>query len=500
YAAPEQVSGAADAVDIRTDVYALGIILYELLTAERPRQLNGAMVDFIRAITESEPVRPSQHRSELRGDIEVIILTAMARDPDRRYQSAREFRDDIENHLSGRPIKARADSAVYVLRKSAWRYRVPLTIAAVMLLLLLATLGFFIRSQFAETQRRLREAESGDQLDFIKEIFAATDWRLSGERVASVPEFLDVTARRLEDRLHDHPEILASIQVDVGRAYLRENLPEQLEKAFDNVSRSLEIRRQVLTEPHDDIAEALFILGRVRWNQGRYEDAEGYYRRALAMRLQLHPEDSDDVADSRHHLAATLSKLGRDEEWISLYDQAIHTKETLHGAGSVPVAIVRNSRAVSFRDAGRSEEALAEFQRVLDILEATLETPEADIRVALVLNNMATAVLDARADAGLDPAITWVTRSVTVQRAWYGERSVKLCPSLLQSARLRLRRAEQEARAAARPDIMHAANDAATAVTMLRAEYPAGHAELAEALTISAEALLAAEDVTNAAG
>ncbi len=141
YMSPEQVSGDVDAVDIRTDVYALGVILYELLAGKRPFDFHARPLDeALRVIRDTEPPLPSTRapRSEapsVCGDLDAIALKALAKDPSRRYQSVSRFADDVRAHLRGEPITARAGSAWYIVRRRARRFRVHIAVG------LLATLG-----------------------------------------------------------------------------------------------------------------------------------------------------------------------------------------------------------------------------------------------------------------------------------------------------------------------------------------------------------------------
>jgi len=141
YAAPEQFVVAFGPVSIRTDVYSLGLLLYIALTQTHPYPCDGPMAEVSRHVVSTEPVPPSRLVPRLPGDVETIVLKALAKDPARRYASAAELATDIEDFLAGRPISARRDSTVYVLRRLAMKHRVP-TLA--LLLVLLAILGAVI--------------------------------------------------------------------------------------------------------------------------------------------------------------------------------------------------------------------------------------------------------------------------------------------------------------------------------------------------------------------
>ncbi|MEK6702736.1 MAG: protein kinase [Planctomycetota bacterium] len=142
YMSPEQVDGNAAEVDVRTDVYALGVVLYQLLTGRFPHDVSSRSVpEAARIIRDEEPTKLGSINRSLRGDIDVITSTALAKDKNRRYQSAREMGDDIARYLAGEPIQARRDSAFYILRRQIRRYK---TAAAVAGVVLISLAGFAI--------------------------------------------------------------------------------------------------------------------------------------------------------------------------------------------------------------------------------------------------------------------------------------------------------------------------------------------------------------------
>ena len=158
WSSPEQAQGMLDHIDTRTDVYALGVILYQMLTGTFPYEVAGSMRDVMNRIVSGEQVRPSTIRKEIGHDVEAIVLKCLSKEPHRRYQTAGELGRDIERYLNGEPIAARSDSGLYVLGKMLSRYRVPVTVATAFAILvgvsLLGSLSLWRRA-VAERDRAI---------------------------------------------------------------------------------------------------------------------------------------------------------------------------------------------------------------------------------------------------------------------------------------------------------------------------------------------------------
>ena len=135
---PEQAAGRPDLIDVRTDVYSLGVILYRLLTGQYPYDVTGSTLEVLQNIQKAEPVRPRQIIRKFDSDVEAILLTALAKEPDQRYTGAADLRSDIEHWLDGRPIRVKCISTTYLLRKIISRHRYTSTVAALLLLIVLA--------------------------------------------------------------------------------------------------------------------------------------------------------------------------------------------------------------------------------------------------------------------------------------------------------------------------------------------------------------------------
>ncbi|MDM8005422.1 MAG: serine/threonine-protein kinase [Phycisphaerae bacterium] len=173
YMSPEQAKGVSEAIDTRTDVYALGVILYEVLAGVVPYATNVELASALRNIQDTDPVRPSRHRREVNSELDAIVLKAMHKDPDRRYPSAAEFCEELKAWLDGRPVTAKSDNAFYVLRKLAVRHYFQTSMVAA---LIAAVVGFGLIS--FQLQRRTLASE--DSLKRINQDFATYITELEG--------------------------------------------------------------------------------------------------------------------------------------------------------------------------------------------------------------------------------------------------------------------------------------------------------------------------------
>ncbi len=167
YMAPEQAEGKVSEIDARTDVYALGLILYKIITGSHPYPVSGRMAEVLNNIVEAQPVRPSLLLRHLDSDIEVIVLKTLAKDPDHRYQSVAELGQDIQFWLQGLPIVARSVSSIYILRKMITRHRY--TSGAVGLLLLIIICFTYISFSLYQTAQAAKIASERSQKQLIVE-------------------------------------------------------------------------------------------------------------------------------------------------------------------------------------------------------------------------------------------------------------------------------------------------------------------------------------------
>ena len=205
WASPEQAEAMPSKIDLRTDVYSLGVMLYQMMTDRFPYDVVGSMRDVMDHILRTEPARPSTVRKGIDGEAETIVLKALSKDRERRYQTAGEFGRDIRHYLNGEPIEARRDSVWYVLRKTVWRHKFPVA-TAIGLILVVAGFGttFAIQRARTERQQRLLEAQAV---------------RVDRARAAEiVTAFVHDPAAALADWSAAGPRLEAFLTEDAGRS------------------------------------------------------------------------------------------------------------------------------------------------------------------------------------------------------------------------------------------------------------------------------------------
>ena len=239
YAAPEQVAG--DDITTAADVWALGVLLYELLTGRRP--IEGSTRErWAEAVRTTDPRPPSDvadapvEARRLRGDLDAIVLTALRREPEARYASAHDLAADLRRYLAGEPVTARAPSAWYRARRFAGRHK---TVVASAALVLLAVVAGGATTAWQAREARASAAESAATADFLAGVFQGADPTASGDSLLAL-DLLERGARRIDGDLADQPAVRAGLYLVVGEAYLGLGRPDS---AVAFAQRALAIRQ-----------------------------------------------------------------------------------------------------------------------------------------------------------------------------------------------------------------------------------------------------------------
>jgi len=331
YMSPEQAELSNGDVDTRTDIYSLGIILYELLTGVLPFDADtlraAALSEIHRIIREQEPLRPSTRLSalgekakviaqqrdtepgallrRLKGELEWIPLKAMRKDRARRYTSAAEFAVDIRNYLRSAPLIAGPESRFYVTRKWAKRHRALVTfvstVAATILIGLVTSIGLYIRAEGARQREALARAEAQAAIDFLtQDLLGAVYPERVNKQEVTVSYLLDNASQNLEQKLSGTPRVEALIHETMGSTYGKMG---KFEAAELHLKRAFEIRLEQHGERHLATLTAMDQLGSLYISRTQFDKAFPLLSKALDGRKELLGEAHPDTLKSMLSLA-----------------------------------------------------------------------------------------------------------------------------------------------------------------------------------------------------
>ena len=424
YMSPEQIGGNPDELDTRSDVYALGVVAFELLVGKRPHDLERKMIhEAARIIREDEPTRLSSLNRTLRGDVETIVGKALEKDKSRRYPSADAFASDIRRYLRDEPISARPPSTWYQLRKFSRRNTGLVAGVGVALLLLVAGIvgtGIALRralraesgltAQLAKTESARHRAESINS--FVIKALRSSDPMLDGRRGATIAEAMRGAVREIEagafqaepetetelretiatilkndgkyeeaeallrdavameERLfgRDSPVLAGSLK-DLGNVHL---LQHDYAQAGPLLERSLAILEKAYGPEHSEVADALNSLAELEYEQHHLDRAKTLFERALAAREKALGPDHLNVAQTLNDLA--LVELDREQYDLAeqRMRQALAIIEKQRGADHPDVAACLNSLALLYEGRGKNDLAESNYVRALSICERAL--------------------------------------------------------------------------------------------------------------------------------
>ena len=362
YASPEQLKGKA--ITTSSDVYSLGIVLFELLTGDRPFHFEGKTLDeIIRTITASDPALPSRTTptaSRLKGDLDNIILTALRNEPERRYRSVELFADDVERHLKGLPVSARANTFKYRTGKFINRHKVGVFAASLILLSLMGGIVVSIwQARIAEREKAKAEAINAfleQTLKYANPVFSTL--RKKGQDT-TVNEVFDEAARRLESGEFDNqPEVKAELERTVGTIYLGQGKYQHARQHFEQ---SLILLKGLYGENHPKMIAGSIMLASMIFNKGETEEAENIYRKFLPMMRNEYQKGTiktEILADALNQLAYLRRTRGDSREAETLFRESLTLIPQLSGEAFNGVATTRSTLASVLGDQGRFDEAL----------------------------------------------------------------------------------------------------------------------------------------------
>ena len=381
YASPEQMQRDPRLVDVRTDVFSLGVILFEMLTGALPFPAEGDLSSIIHAIEHDTPPRPSSRaprarRSVINDELDRIALKALAKDKDRRYRSAGALRDDIRRYLSGEPIEAKSDSRWYVLRKMVARHAIAIGVTAAFVLVLAAgSASLLVMYQHARD-----EAEKVTQINlFLEDTLGSVEPSAAGGEVR-VRDLLDEAARWIDIALADRPEVEASIRSTLGNSY--RNLGA-FDEADLHLTEALRTRLELFGEEHPDVAHSLSELALLRRDQGELAEAKALFTRSLDMRRALVGSRSPEVAYTLANLGLLHRDLGEYDEAGNMLRESLDIRRTLYGVTHPDVAMCVHHLATLAAARDDLEESLRLHREALAMRESLLHPHHPDVARSL---------------------------------------------------------------------------------------------------------------------
>lgn len=334
HAAPEQLRG--EAVGIHTDVYGLGLLLYQILVGEPPFDLAGrTSAEAVRILSETEPPRPSGVANQASGgggtavrgvsraqwaDLDVLCQVAMHPDPGRRYPSAEAMLRDVDHLLAGEPLEARPDTLTYRAGKFARRNRGTLAVAGVALFLLVALSAGYAHSLIAARDTALAEAARAERIQqFTLGLFRGTDPDFAPAEDLRV---IDLLARGVQEAhaLEADPGLQAGIYLALGEIHRQLG---ELGQASELLEAALSLRERRWGLSHPEVAEARVALGLLREAQAELDEAEAFARSGLDVARATLPPGHPALGRTLAALGQVLEARGRYDEALLLVEEAV---------------------------------------------------------------------------------------------------------------------------------------------------------------------------------
>lgn len=379
WAAPEQISGRPDNLDLRTDVYSLGVIFYQLLTERFPCDVDVGFREAMENICRQDPKPPSAYASGVGDEVDQIVLKCLRKDPDGRYDAAGSVAREIRRYLAGEPVEAKRDSSWYLLRKTIRRHRVSAVISGlVVLVIVTAAAGLAVlyeqERQAGSRERDLRESaqaaekraieaqREAEKQSRIKEavnrffagdvLAAASPDRLGRE--ATIVQALDAGEGIVERDFAEDPLVAAEILFTMGATHFRLG---NIDRAERNLVAAVERYRKVFGDDSEEYLSVRFDLAGVYLNTGKFTSAEGIYLDILERRRRSLGPAHVDTARVESNLGWLYVRMGRMEDAEPLLKHALEVNRRELGEQHEETLTAMSNLAMLYMETGRLEDA-----------------------------------------------------------------------------------------------------------------------------------------------
>jgi serine/threonine protein kinase/tetratricopeptide (TPR) repeat protein len=373
WASPEQVSGRPEAVDIRTDVYALGIILYQMTTGEFPYEVTGQLREVLENICIADAPKPSRINKTVDDELDQIILKCLRKEVESRYHSAGDLARELKHYLAGEAISAKADSSWYVFRKTVKRHRISAAIGTLIILVTVGAVAWLIDSVNNQAEKLAIEKEASEELqeklsiafamqEFVLEDMIAAAMPKHGGEKTTVIEAIDVAAPKIDERYFDQPQVAGSMHYTIGNVYLQlgrgDPAIEHLQKAIEYFQQGKDPDNYFALHATSDLAQTCSEYGKI-------DIAEQLNRKCLEARTREYGPYHADTLNSMSNLAWSLYQLGRSKEAAEMYEEVCDIYKSHHKDNELIALPALRNLAVIYVDLERVDEAIDMFIRAI---------------------------------------------------------------------------------------------------------------------------------------
>ncbi|MBL9121342.1 MAG: tetratricopeptide repeat protein [Phycisphaerae bacterium] len=359
---PEQLRGESG-IDERADVYALGSLAFEVLTGKPPFDVSGkGVAEAVRFLLEQEPPSAHRFRSDLAGDPSIIIATAMAKEPSRRYATAAALASDLRACRDRRPIVAREPGLAYRLRRYVQRNRILATATGVVVLVLSASA---VWAGIAWQQERTANERTRRINSSLVRLLESLDPGRTGALEQNLIDTLD-EAERFTAELDSDPDIALVMHNALAERYHRLG---STDKAIMHYEAAVEFTHAVYGSDSPQVASTLTNMGQALRRARRIDEAIAAHTQALDMRRRLTPDHPELIAECLNNLGAARFEDGDTMGAVNLFEEATRMARAAHGTKPLHLSTALNNLATAYVRMGRMDESLKLFDECIDLRE-----------------------------------------------------------------------------------------------------------------------------------